>query len=64
MDSSTVTRGLGTLLLCSIAAGCATVTPVPYSEMASSAYTAPDTSDSSGRVPYRYPTAVDWSPPE
>jgi Protein of unknown function (DUF3313) len=60
MDSSIAARGLGTLALCAIAAGCATVTPVPYSEMASSAYMAPDASDSSGRVPYRYSTAVDW----
>jgi hypothetical protein len=60
MDSSTVMRGLGTLLLCAIAAGCATVTPVPYSEMASSAYLKPDASDSSGHVPYRYSTAADW----
>jgi Protein of unknown function (DUF3313) len=60
MDSSTVARGLGTLSICAIAAGCATVTPVPYSEMASSAYLAPNTSDSSGHVPYRYSTAADW----
>jgi hypothetical protein len=60
MDSSIAMRGLGALALCAIAAGCATVTPVPYSEMASSAYMAPDTSDQSGRVPYRYSTSVDW----
>ena len=60
MESSIATRGLGVLALCAIAAGCATVTPMPYSEMASSAYLAPDTSDSSGRVPYRYSAAVDW----
>ena len=60
MDSSIATRGLGTLALCAIATGCATVTPVPYSEIASSAYMAPDTTDPSGRVPYRYSTAVDW----
>jgi hypothetical protein len=60
MDSSTVARGLGMLLLCATAAGCASITPVPYSDMASSAYLAPDTSDASGRVPYRYSTAVDW----
>jgi hypothetical protein len=60
MDSSIATRGLGALALCAIAAGCATVTPVPYSEMASSASLAPDTSDQSGRVPYRYSTSVDW----
>ena len=60
MDSSIATRGLGTLALCAVAAGCASVTPVPYSEMASSAYMAPDTIDPSGRVPYRYSTTVDW----
>jgi Protein of unknown function (DUF3313) len=60
MDSSIAARGLRTLALCAIAAGCATITPVPYSEMASSTYLVPDTSDSSGRVPYRYSTAVDW----
>ncbi|WP_454631033.1 hypothetical protein [Bradyrhizobium cenepequi] len=41
MDSSIAARGLGTLALCAIAAGCATITPVPYSEMASSTYMAP-----------------------
>ena len=51
MDSSIAMRGLGTLLLCAAAAGCASIAPVPYSEMASSAYLAPDTSDASGRVP-------------
>src|SRR5882724_10492985 len=60
MDGSIAARGLGTLVLCAIATGCATVTPVPYSEIASSAYMAPDTTDPSGRVPYRYSTAVDW----
>jgi len=60
MDSSTAMRGLGTLLLCAIATGCAAVSPVPYSEMASSAYLAADASDASGRVPYRYATAVEW----
>jgi hypothetical protein len=60
MVSSIAARGLGTLALCVIAAGCATITPVPYQEMASSAYMAPDTTDPSGRVPYRYSTAVDW----
>ena len=60
MDSSVATRGLGLLLLCSIAAGCASVAPVPYSGVASSSYMAPDTSDTTGRVPYRYATQVDW----
>ena len=57
MDSSIAMRGLGTLLLCAAAAGCASIAPAPYSEMASSAYLAPDASD---RVPYRYSTAVNW----
>lgn len=60
MDRSIALRGLGTLVLCVASAGCATVAPVPYSEMASSAYMAPDKSDTSGRVPYRYSTPVDW----
>jgi len=60
MDRSIALRGLGTLVLCAAAAGCASVAPVPYSEMASSAYMAPDRADASGRVPYRYSTPVDW----
>lgn len=60
MTSSIAARGLGTVALCAIAAGCASVAPVPYSEMASSAYMAPDKTDASGRVPYRYSTEVDW----
>ncbi|WP_027549650.1 DUF3313 domain-containing protein [Bradyrhizobium sp. Cp5.3] len=60
MDRSIALRGLGTLLLCAVVVGCASVAPVPYSEMASSAYMAPDKSDASGRVPYRYSTAADW----
>ena len=60
MDRSIAMRGLGTLALCAAVVGCASVTPVPYSEMASSAYMAPDRSDTSGRVPYRYSTQVDW----
>ncbi|MHC2583083.1 hypothetical protein ACVI1J_004701 [Bradyrhizobium diazoefficiens] len=60
MDRSIALRGLGTLVLCAAAADRASVAPVPYSEMASSAYMAPDKSDASGRVPYRYSTPVDW----
>ena len=60
MTSSIAMRGLGTVALCAIAAGCASVAPLPYSEMASSAYMAPDKTDASGRVPYRYSTEVDW----
>ncbi|MDH6257050.1 DUF3313 domain-containing protein [Bradyrhizobium sp. BR13661] len=60
MDRSIALRGLGTLMLGAAVAGCASVAPVPYSEMASSAYMAPDKSDASGRTPYRYSTSVDW----
>jgi hypothetical protein len=60
MESSIAARGLGAMALCVLAGGCAAVTPVAYSEVASSAYMTPDTSDSSGRVPYRYAPPVDW----
>jgi len=60
MKRSIAARGLGTLVLCVSMGGCASVAPVPYSELASSAYMAPDKSDASGRVPYRYSTPVDW----
>ncbi|MGY3479201.1 DUF3313 domain-containing protein [Bradyrhizobium ottawaense] len=60
MNRSIAVRGLGTLVLCVAVAGCASIAPVPYSEMASSAYMAPDKSDVSGRVPYRYSSPVDW----
>jgi hypothetical protein len=60
MMSSIAVRGPGLLALCLCAAGCASVAPVQYSEMASSAYMAPDPTDSSGRVPYRYSGHADW----
>jgi hypothetical protein len=33
---------------------------VPYSDVASSSQLAPNPSDTSGRIPYRYSTTVDW----
>jgi hypothetical protein len=57
---SRVDRRLAVLALCAVLMGCANVTPVPYSEVASSSYLAPNPSDASGRIPYRYSTAVDW----
>jgi hypothetical protein len=57
MDRSIVNCGPGTIALCAIVVGRASVTPVPYSEMASSAYMAPEASD---RVLYRYSNSVDW----
>jgi uncharacterized protein DUF3313 len=46
--------------LCVALMGCASVTPLPYAEVASSSYLAPNPSDASGRIPYRFSTAVDW----
>jgi len=60
MDSSIAARGLGVLALGLLVVGCASVAPVPYSEVASSSYMAPDPSDTTGRVPYRYAADVDW----
>jgi hypothetical protein len=51
---------LAVLALCAALTGCASVAPVPYSEVASSSYLAPNPSDTSGRIPYRYSTTVDW----
>jgi uncharacterized protein DUF3313 len=53
-------RRLAALVLCAALTGCASVTPIPYSEVASSSYLAPNPSDPSGRVPYRYSANVDW----
>ena len=51
---------LAVVALCAALAGCAGVTPVPYSELASSSFLAPNPSDASGHMPYRYAAAVDW----
>jgi hypothetical protein len=59
-DRRTILEILAILALCIILAGCASVAPVPYSEVASSSYLAPNPSDASGRIPYRYATTVDW----
>src|SRR5579872_6875565 len=60
MGYGTAARGLFVLALCELASGCASVAPVAYSGVASSAYLAPNPSDSSGRVPYRYAATADW----
>lgn len=41
-------------------AACASVQPVAYSGLASSAELKPNPQNQSGRVPYRYSTQVDW----
>jgi hypothetical protein len=46
--------------LCAALAGCASADPVAYSGIVSSSQLAPNPRDESGRVPYRYSTAVDW----
>lgn len=51
---------LAVLALCAILAGCANMAPVAYSEVASSSLLAPNPSDTTGRIPYRYATEVDW----
>lgn len=60
MNGFTCARPLAVLALCAVAAGCASVVPVPYAEVASSRVMAANPSDSSGRVPFRYATPVDW----
>src|SRR5450756_1272579 len=57
---SRVDRRLAVLALCATLTGCASVTPIPYSEVASSSYLVPNPSDASGRIPYRYATTVNW----
>jgi Protein of unknown function (DUF3313) len=52
--------GLAAIAVAGLCGGCNTMTPVAYSEVASAHYLAPNTSDSSGRVPYRYAAAADW----
>lgn len=51
---------LAILALCMTLAGCAGVTPIPYSAVASSPYLVPNPSDAAGHIPYHYATAVDW----
>ncbi|WP_158814138.1 DUF3313 domain-containing protein [Methylocapsa sp. S129] len=51
---------LAVAALCVALAGCASVTPVSYSAIASSSYLAPNPTDASGHIPYRYATIVDW----
>src|SRR3982074_950087 len=46
--------------LCAVLTGCASVAPLPYAEVASSSLLAPNPSDPSGRIPYRYATPADW----
>jgi uncharacterized protein DUF3313 len=60
MPTLSLAHRLAIPALCAVLAGCASVTPIPYSEVASSSYLAPNPSDASGRIPYRYSTAVDW----
>ncbi len=57
---SQVDRRLTVLALCAALTGCTSVTPVAYSEVASSSYLAPNPSDPSGRILYRYSTTVEW----
>ncbi|MGJ4961607.1 DUF3313 domain-containing protein [Bradyrhizobium sp. SZCCHNR1015] len=52
--------GFAAIAAAGLCAGCNTVTPVAYTGVASARYLAPNASDPSGRVPYRYAAAADW----
>ncbi|BAM90600.1 hypothetical protein S58_46190 [Bradyrhizobium oligotrophicum S58] len=52
--------GFAAIAVAGLCGGCNTVTPAAYSEVASTRYLAPNGSDSSGRVPYRYAASADW----
>ena len=52
--------GAAALAVAGLCAGCNTVTPVAYSEVASARYLAPNAADASGRMPYRYSAPADW----
>ncbi|MBB6251878.1 DUF3313 domain-containing protein [Nitrospirillum iridis] len=53
-------RLLPLMAACALLAGCGSIDPAPYRDIASAPYLRPDPSDDSGRVPYRYSTPVDW----
>lgn len=48
------------LALASLLAGCASEAPVAYQGLASSSYLAPNSADTTGRMPFRYRTQVNW----
>lgn len=60
MHSLSRASRLAVLALCAAVTACASVTPVPYSAIASSSYLEPNPADPSGRIPFRYATTVDW----
>ncbi|WP_413989828.1 DUF3313 domain-containing protein [Labrys okinawensis] len=60
MHTFTRASRLAVLAFLPTLAGCAGVTPVSYSGVASSSYLAPNPSDTSGHIPYRYASTVAW----
>ncbi|WP_442220197.1 DUF3313 domain-containing protein [Rhizobium sp. 2YAF20] len=48
------------IAITSVVAGCTTADPTVYSGLASASQLQPNTEDSTGRVPYRYKSNVDW----
>jgi hypothetical protein len=48
------------IAITSVVAGCTTADPTVYSGLASASQLRPNTEDSTGRVPYRYKSNVDW----
>ena len=53
-------RHLLLTVICAALVGCTTVKPDAYSGIESSSYLKPDPQDTTGRVPYRFSTQVDW----
>lgn len=51
---------LSAVAVCVVLAGCGSIEPVAYTGIASSSQLRSDPNDTSGRVPYRYSTQVDW----
>jgi hypothetical protein len=58
----TIIKTCGCLILASgLLSSCTTADPVVYRGLASAQHLRADTTDSSGRVPYRYTSNVDWT---
>ncbi|KPB20271.1 putative lipoprotein [Pseudomonas amygdali pv. sesami] len=51
----------GLLLLVFLVTGCASHEPSPYSGIESSLEMRPNKQDSSGRIPFKYSTSVNWN---
>ncbi|CAN5552736.1 hypothetical protein BH10PSE18_BH10PSE18_17750 [soil metagenome] len=61
MHISTKTPLLAALASLLVLAGCSSTRPLPYAGLASAPLLRPNSTDTSGRVPYRYSSGTDWS---